>query len=198
MATSVIEICNNALIDLGEATITSLTDDSEPARLCNQVWPGVRDAVLREHPWNCCMTQARLAASAAAPLWKWDVAYTLPADFLRVVAVAAGDESVVTEWEVQGRTLLTDAVAPIFIAYVRREPDPTMYDPLLDAALAARMSAALAYPITTSTTLAQAKWTLYVNALAGARGVDAREGQTETVTAQSWLYAKLGGRSLDR
>ena len=30
-----------------------------------------RDAVLRAHPWNCCMAQAELAAGAEAPLWKW-------------------------------------------------------------------------------------------------------------------------------
>ena len=64
MATSVIEICNNALVDLGEEPITSLADNTKAARLCNQRWPAVRDAVLRAHPWNCAVTLARLAASA--------------------------------------------------------------------------------------------------------------------------------------
>ena len=68
MATSVIEICNNALLDLGEDAIMSLQDDSKAARLCNHRWPGVRDAVLRAHPWNCAMAQWELAAGTAAPL----------------------------------------------------------------------------------------------------------------------------------
>ena len=39
MANSIIEICNSALTDLGEEPITSLTDNTKAARLCNQRWP---------------------------------------------------------------------------------------------------------------------------------------------------------------
>ena len=80
MATSVIEICNNALLDLGEDVIMSLGDESKAAGLCNHRWPAVRDAVLRAHPWNCAMAQAELAAGAVAPLWKWEYKYNLPTE----------------------------------------------------------------------------------------------------------------------
>ena len=35
MATSIIEICNNALLDLGEDVIMSLGDGTKAASLCN-------------------------------------------------------------------------------------------------------------------------------------------------------------------
>ncbi|MGE4298095.1 MAG: hypothetical protein AB7E47_08715 [Desulfovibrionaceae bacterium] len=193
MATSVIEICNNALLDLGEDTIASLADDTKQARLCNQRWPGVRDAVLRAHPWNCCMRQAELAASAEAPAWKWACQYPLPADFLRIIALSSAAGQDIRDWEVQGRAVLCDESAPIYLSYVRRETDPQQYDALLAESLAARMSAVLAYPLTGSTSLAEALWQAYQSKVTEARGVDAREGSTGVVRATSWLSAKRGG-----
>lgn len=192
MATSVIEICNNALQDLGEEPITTFSDGSKAARLCAQRWPSVRDAVLRSHPWNCAMVQADLPANQGAPLWKWACRYELPADFLRIVRVVSAVQQTVHEWEIQGRHILCDEAAPLFIAYVRRETDPQRYDALLSEALAARMASALAYPLTGSTSLAQAHWDVYGRKLLEARGVDAREGVPESVTANAWLTAKMG------
>jgi hypothetical protein len=192
MATSVIEICNNALIDLGETTIMSLTDDTQTARLCNQRWPAVRDAVLRAPPWNCCMTQAELAAVSGPPVWKWDFQYRVPTDTLRVIEPVSSSETPVDAWEVQGRTIFCNERPPIYIAYVRRETDPQLYDSLLDESLAARLSAVLAYPLTGSTSLAQSFWANYQGKLAEARGVDAREGSPTHLTSHAWLAAKLG------
>ncbi|QJB56172.1 hypothetical protein [Pseudodesulfovibrio sp. zrk46] len=192
MATSVIEICNNALLDLGEDVIISLGDDSKAAGLCNHRWPTVRDAVLRAHPWNCAMAQAELAAGTAAPLWKWEYKYNLPTDFLRIVHLVGQDGSAIRDWEIQGGIILCNEAAPIFISYVRRETDPNRYDALLDEALAARLAATLAYPLSGSTSLAQAHWDIYQKKLAEARGVDAREGVPESVTPTSWLGARSG------
>lgn len=196
MATSVIEICNNALQDLKADVITSLTDGSENARLCNQRWPQVRDFVLAEHPWNCAMTQAELAASSTAPTWKWDYAYPLPSACLRVFEVVSATEDPITSYEVQGREILCNEPGPIFISYVRREEDPTKYDAQLCEALSAALAARLVYPITASVTGQQAWTTLYENILAKARGVDARQGSApESTDRGSWHYARLGGRS---
>jgi len=194
MATSVIEICNNALLDLGEDVIMSLGDENKSAGLCNHRWPAVRDAVLRAHPWNCAMTQAELAAATAAPLWKWEYKYTLPTDFLRIVQIVGQDGTQIADWEIQGGVIFCNEDAPIFISYVRRETDPKKYDSLLDETLASRLAATLAYPLSGSTSLAQAYWDIYQQRLAEARGVDAREGVPESVTPTNWLGAKVGSR----
>lgn len=192
MATSIIEICNNALLDLGEDVIMSLAAESKAAGLCNHRWPAVRDAVLRAHPWNCAMAQAELAAGCAAPLWKWEMKYTLPADFLRIVQIVGLDGCQIRDWEIQGGIILCNEQAPIYISYIRRETDPQRYDALLDEALSARLAATLAYPLSGSTSLAQTYWNVYQNKLAEARGVDAREGVPESITPTGWLGAKMG------
>ncbi len=192
MATSVIEICNNALLDLGEDVIMSLGDESKAAGLCNHRWPAVRDAVLRAHPWNCAMAQAELAAGSAAPLWRWEYKYVLPTDFLRIVQLVGQDGGDIADWEIQGGIILCNEQAPIYISYVRRETDPKRYDALLDETFSARLAATLAYPLTGSTSLAQSYWNVYQEKLAEARGVDAREGVPESVTPTNWLGAKMG------
>lgn len=192
MATSVIEICNNALLDLGEDVIMSLGDDSKAAGLCNHRWPALRDAVLRAHPWNCAMAQAELAAGTVAPLWKWEYKYALPSDFLRIIQVVGQDGEEIPDWEIQGNIILCDEEAPIFVSFVRCETDPRKYDALLSEALSARLAAALAYPLSGSTSLAQAHWEIYQTKLAEARGVDAREGVPESVSPTTWLGAKMG------
>ncbi|OIO01948.1 MAG: hypothetical protein AUJ49_06995 [Desulfovibrionaceae bacterium CG1_02_65_16] len=192
MATSVIELCNNALIDLGEETITSLADNTKAARLCNQRWPAVRDAVLRAHPWNCAIREARLAASASNAGWQYQSAYPLPADCLRVLEVCSGGVCV-EEWEAQAGAVLCDETGALDLAYIARLDDPRLYDPLLCEVLTARLSATLAYPITASTALAQSFWAAYADKLREARGVDAREASPPAAPAPTtWLAAKLG------
>ena len=50
---SVVDICNSALNLLGASTITTLTEDSKNARLCNQRYEPIRDRTFRSHAWNC-------------------------------------------------------------------------------------------------------------------------------------------------
>ena len=192
MATSVIEICNSALIDLGEEAIASLTDNTKAARLCNQRWASVRDAVLRAHPWNCASALTELAASASSPAWKWTSSFPLPTDCLRVLSVAAGGAPL-SAWEVQAGLVLCDEAGPLSVAYIRRLDDPRLFDPLLSEALSARLAATLAYPLTASTSLGQAFWALYADKLREARGVDAREAAPIPAPAPTtWLAAKMG------
>ncbi|MDQ7836298.1 MAG: hypothetical protein RDU24_13025 [Humidesulfovibrio sp.] len=192
MATSVIEICNNALIDLGEEAIASLADNTKAARLCNQRWAACRDAVLRAHPWNCATTLTELASSAVSPNWRWSASYPLPTDCLRVLFVASGGANL-SAWEVQAGSVLCDETGPLSVAYIRRVEDPRLFDALLCETLAARLAATLAYPLTASTALGQAFWAIYADKLREARGVDAREASPIPAPAPtSWLAAKMG------
>jgi hypothetical protein len=151
--------------------------------------------VLSSHPWNAAMTLAQLAQSSTTPAWKWDYAYPLPADCLRVFDCVGAAETAVAEWEIQGREILCNEDSPVYISYVRREEDPTKYDPGLCEALIAAMMSRLAFPLSAGVTAMQAAETLYQNRLRDARGVDARQGSAvESVDVGSWTLAKLGGR----
>src|SRR3546814_6931193 len=83
--TSVVSICNRALTLLGQKTITSLEDNSQAARLCVESYGPTRDAVLRDHPWNCAIARADLAALSEAPAFEFGRQFQLPPDCLRVL-----------------------------------------------------------------------------------------------------------------
>jgi len=92
MATDV-SICSNALRRLGDAPITSLTDDTERARLCNAFFPDARDTVLRAHPWNFAITRASLPQLSDTPAYGFNYMYALPTDpyCLRVLEMSYPD-----------------------------------------------------------------------------------------------------------
>ena len=48
-----VDIANSALNMLGATNITTLTEDTKTARIANQRYEFVRDAVFRAHPCNC-------------------------------------------------------------------------------------------------------------------------------------------------
>jgi len=66
-----VDICNIALVDLGQPTITALTDDSEIARACNIVYEPVRDELMKKHPWNFAMVRAELVGATTPDVDKW-------------------------------------------------------------------------------------------------------------------------------
>ena len=187
--TSVVEIGNIALINLGEDTITSLDDDVKAARLINRRFAPIRDAVLRAHPWNCAMARAQIASTDPAPLWGPAACYQLPTDCLRVLRL----EDRTDAWKVEGRKIVTNAAAPLNILYAKQVNDPNEFDPLLIEAIAARLAADLAHPITQSTTLIQVMWDLYRQKLIEARGVDGQEGTGDEVLADTWLASRSVG-----
>ncbi len=187
-----VSIVNAALIKLGEGTIASLTEDSKAARLANSIYADIRDAVLQAHPWNFALARASLSASSTAPSWGYDAAFPLPetpTKCLRVLRVK-DDEYQDVEWKVEGREILTDESAPLYILYVKQATDPGQYTPLFVECLAARLAAELAEPLKQSSSMTEAMRQLYERKLAEARTADAQEGTPEVITANEWIEAR--------
>src|ERR1700690_2034218 len=55
------DICNLALLQLGQQKIQSIGKQSDPnAIACNVAWPQAQASVSRETPWNCLNAPASL------------------------------------------------------------------------------------------------------------------------------------------
>src|SRR5690348_6919352 len=94
MATDV-SICSNALLMLGDSSIADFNEDNDRARLASNLFPQVRDAVLRLHPWNCAVKRTVLAPDATTPpevAIDWTYQFTLPDDWVRTLQVGAYGE----------------------------------------------------------------------------------------------------------
>ena len=187
MATEV-SICSNALRRLGDNPITSLTDDTERARLCNSFYADARDAVLRLHPWNFAITRTSLAQLSDTPSYGFAYQYSLPTNpyCLRVLAMEYEDYIFKVEnYSTQGRVLLTDE-GTAKILYVARITDTIQFDALFVDVLTAKLALDLCYPITNSVSLQDKMQKLYQLKLSDARSIDGQEGFIDDLVSDTF------------
>tara|TARA_Y100001937_G_scaffold128491_1_gene205406 strand:+ start:5923 stop:6501 length:579 start_codon:yes stop_codon:yes gene_type:complete len=187
MATEV-SICSNALRRLGDDPITSLTDDTERARLCNAFYADARDSCLRSHPWNFAITRASLAQLSATPVYGFDYQFALPTDpfCLRVLSMEFEDYIFKVEnLSTQGRVLLTDQETAKII-YIARVTDTTLFDSLFVDTLIAKLAADLAYPVTNSLKVQEQMYKLFQLKLSEARSIDGQEGFIDDLVSDTF------------
>ena len=181
--TSFVSICNRALTFLGADPLTALTDDSKEGRACNRMYEQSRDQALRDHPWNFAIKRASLAASTTAPIYEYTNAFTWPTGCLRIIEVDTTEE-----WAVEGRSIVSDAAAPLKIVYIDTITDPTEFDAMFIEAYAYRIAADISYDIIANQTVTTNLETLYAAKLAAARLVDAQESLS--ADENTWLEAR--------
>ncbi len=188
---SEIGICNSALSKIGTTNrISSLTEDSKNAQACNEQYAKLRDDLLRGHVWNFAKARIKLAKNATAPTYEFDNAFTLPADWLRTVAVHdndAGDGT--TAYRLEGRQVLSSA-DELWLTYVKQETDPNTMPADFREALAYRLAVELALPIAQSNTVQASMERLFVRKLRQAKSTDGIEDQPENLPAGSWVTGR--------
>lgn len=188
MATSSVEICNDALILVGATMINDLSDDTKEAILCNEQYAKARDQLLSSHPWNFAITRYQASADADLPTgWEdgeWAYAFTLPSDVLRILDIDTD-----SEWAKEGEKLFTD-YDPVFIKYIAQITDTTIYSKHFEKALAHELAVKICYALTQSATAVQALSALRDSAVAEARSLDAQEGSTRTVGASDFIDSR--------
>jgi hypothetical protein len=168
---SVVQICNSALNQLGASSITALTDDSKNARLCNERYTTIRDAVFRSHPWNCLIKRVQLAQDTATPAWGFTYQYTLPADCLRILGIKDYN----SDYKVEGRKLLIDE-SSVYLIYLAQITDVNELDVLLRETISAHLAQDIAYAITANLQVSKLMAEKYQAKLSEARHTDAGEG----------------------
>jgi len=168
---SIVQICNSALNQLGAASITSLTDNSKNARLCNERYATVRDAVFRSHPWNSTIKRQQLAQDTATPAYGFSYQFTLPSDCLRLLGIDAYN----SDHKVEGRKVLCNEET-IKIIYVSQITDPNEMDVLLRETISSALAADIAYAITANLQIGKLMQEKYQFKLSEARHADASEG----------------------
>ena len=177
MSATDVSICSNALLMLGAQPINALTEANDRARLASNLYPAVRDAVLRAHPWNCCISRVVLSPDATAPAFDWSFQFTLPGDFIKALAV--GELGAEREFRLEGRKILSND-DPCYLKYVASNENPATWDGGLVHVVTLQMAAAMAYPITQSASLRDSLRDEAGRALRAAKSVDGQDDTGET------------------
>lgn len=206
-ATSETEICNLALTRIGHSLITSLSEGTKAADLCDLHYPRTRNAVLRAHPWNFAIKRVTLALEGTTPNHEFTYQHTLPVDCLKVIRTNwEADGSIatsvygfpgvmgyaydVTPYRIEGRKLLcNESVAKI--EYIAQITDTAQFDEQFTDVLAQRIAAEIGLALTDNQALVKTMWDIYQAKLAEARTMDAQEGTPRaTVDLSPWLVAR--------
>lgn len=187
---SEVTICSNALQRLGDAPIASFDDESKFAAVCADLWPQVRDALLRTHPWNCATKRVILAPLVDKPAFDYGYQFQLPGDCLRVIQV--GRRGFLPDYRREGRRILANAT-DLPLVYIWRNADVQTWDDMLVELATLQMVAMLAYPVTASTTLQQAREQIAEIALKRAKAVDGQENPPEELEPAGLAHARFRG-----
>lgn len=169
------DLANRALSHIGDMPISSIDEDSKPARACKEFISDVIDEVLRDHRWNCAISRVTLSRLSTPPNHGFAYAYQLPGDFLRLLELngeqyEGSDEYFEIE---EGKRLLSNA-DEAKVRYVRRIDVPA-FDPLLAKAVSASLAAAICIPLNRDVSMQAQLEALAQRAISRARRVDAIE-----------------------
>lgn len=182
MSTAV-DICSNALLQLGKAPISGFNSPGDLARLCANLYPAERDSILRENDWNCAMKRDILAPLASLPPFGFSAQFALPSDFIRLISI--GDVSIAAsscvKFKVQGRNILASGTQ-LPIEYVYRNDVEATWDSKLVELMTARMLWKLAYPVTQSTSLRDELKNEYMRMATIARSIDDSENPSQALS----------------
>lgn len=188
---SVIQICNMALSRLGtRATIAALTEASEEARICNAHFAQARDELLRQYDWNFARRVETLALRDEAPPAGWSYCYSVPNKCARFRGIWSGPlaTGAPADWALGGIADASDNDAVAIFTnqseavglYTRVVEDTELFSVGFVFALTWRLAEAIALPITSKESIAEAIIRRAPMKAAEGFGMEANEGITTT------------------
>lgn len=148
---SVIDICNAALVHIGETPNISSIDPPENsafAQKCARFYPMARDETLETYNWSFARKRTALALLATNDS-AYAYAYQMPADCLKPRTLLPVDYGVEDEkgkgedFLVEGDVLYSDAPSATLL-YTFRQLAPTKFSPLFIEAVACKLGYYLA------------------------------------------------------
>ncbi len=148
------DLCNEALSLIGANIITGIDDGSINANHCARFYPTLRRSLLRSGSWNFAKQRVQLAMDAQAPVFQYAFAYTLPADYVKLVEYNGANLDPTTLalfqfralYKVENHKILTnDAV--VLIVYIRDVTNPNDMDGLFYELISTWLASKLANAI---------------------------------------------------
>ena len=184
MASS-IEICNLALVYLGQEPIIALDDTSKAARLCKRLYTPTLEALLRAYPWTFAIKRVKLAQEVETPTFGYMYQYTLPSDCMRIVSVSIPLE----KFAVENNKILTDEPM-VELRYVYRTESANDFDPQFIQVLAWRLAKVLCQALTADQDLFAKVTQQEMQALMLAQHTNAIETCPQPVIEGPWIPSR--------
>lgn len=193
-----LQVWNQALVHLGKASITSLTDDVESVNVFGNAWTGVVEEAFNSGDWNFAKASAQLSeSSTGTAATGWTYVFDYPSDYIRTLAVSpyAGFEAPFYDYVDEGG-FLSSNTTPIYLRYIsdtktadaKVDTWPTMFWRYAALLLAYETCEKLTSGATKQADLEKR----LAKALRQAKSIDARNENNKVTGRGSWMRARQG------
>lgn len=126
---SALSVCSDALLMLGAKPISSFTEGTDEASVCDSLYPNIRDQAITIYPWSFSFKKVQLARLVTTPTNEFKYEYQMPSDRLtapRAVYNSNGvSEYPITNYRIMGSKLLTNEET-IYVDYQYNVPETEM------------------------------------------------------------------------
>lgn len=144
-----LEIANNALSRINSPILETLEQADISAVLCKQLLPVCIGEILEIRPWKSACKRIMLAALVDTPVFGYDNAFQLPADFIRVAEIPDLEND---QWTREGDKILANTDV-LKLIYVATPEESTGLNSFLISAITTRLASKLALSLTSDTSL---------------------------------------------
>lgn len=192
MAGTKIDICNGALIRIGERPISSLDDGTDTSDLCKNRFEIARRKVIRSHPWKRARRRAILAPSLDTPDFQWSKQFPIPGDCLRIWLVCDENGDPINEWEFESNLILSDENL-IYLKYITDFQEVSLLDDSINEVIALQLATELSYVRSGDEQATRRIMEEYRMRFAEAKSIDAKEDYQKTIQATEWVDAQTLG-----
>jgi hypothetical protein len=196
---SAVDICNIALGHIQARRISSMSDGSTEANLCNTHYNQIRESLLQEYDWPF----ARKRSPSLGLLYEygddevpdgWQYGYQLPTDCL---AIRIAEELPVYNDLTQPYYIVGDVIFcntdELHLIYTYNLTDTTKFSPKFATAFGLHLAIPLTIALPHARSLNQAAIQQAAAALALAKTAAAREQPSSKPPADSWLRSRRRG-----
>ena len=193
MGTTVVDICNSALLKLGSAPLMSIEEDTREGRLCRAQYTKLKTALLNEHPWSFAKRRIKLNRDVDEPEFGFDAQFLLPADFLRVIDIYASqkgfDALPAQDWLVEGDYVLSNAQV-LYMVYITDEAKESRFSASFSELLSLRLAMDICYVLIQDKTLYDRMSQEYKMYLQRIQFVDSRNLRPKDLTRNDGLWVQ--------
>lgn len=202
--TTEVQICNLALSQLGQGSITSIeTATTRPEEICALHYSQTLKEVLRGHIFNFSKKLSTLTVDATkTPAFGFTSAYALPNDFVRLLAlgdISINDDTDHSDFEISDGYIFTDSAdgGTLYITYTYYCTTVTKYDPLFLKLFYLQLASNMAYEFTAKPSMIKQLEDRLDKAEVSAAAIAGQEKKPRRIEKSKWCTKRRYGSTTD-
>lgn len=199
MATK-LDVYNDALRQLGERPLLSVTEATAPRRALDAAWASTLATCLEGALWRHALRSAEFGEdNDVGATFGYQFGYTLPADYVRLAEISAEPslQDPLKDYRLEGKGRLYANAEPLYLSYVSNDDeyggDMTAWPQFYAEAVGAELAYRVALQINQNRTDRNDLYKLAAEAMAKARSHDALDKPSRPLPAGRLVRSRLGG-----